>query len=877
MTFSPIRFAKLSTRHDSHEPTADVVSSRTLQSAALALLSMIGAFSAPRGFCQSDPPTAQMPAEHANFFKDFCLECHDGSSNEGQVNLETLPFDLDTLETAENWQKVLTALNSGEMPPAEKTQPSATEKTSFLQDLSQQLVNARKLLSDTGGKITMRRLNRREYANTIRELLGTEVDVTELPDDANSAGFDTAGDALFISSDQIEKYLQIGRRALNEIARRRKGEKQIRIHRECEKDANRVVRNRHAKLTRQHSRAQQYFASDRPPTDFGFIDDSRVKFEEGQYRKQFPGFDQYLQWPEAKSGIIFTVGQAGAFMDITTLPKHAPSGTYRLRARVGTLPTAASDRCCIELGTIESGAPAGEIGVLDCRKIVGTFEQPEIIEFSITLATGREHQIALRERQHNSRDAARAAFNHARKLDQPLPPPAIWVDWVEIEGPLPNTSAADHFVNSWAATGDEDDDAAAKRIVTDFANRAFRGRKPAPAYLEKLMQTYRSERAQGQPFTEALVSPLAIILASPSFLYLREPNDSSKERQLSDLELAARLSYFLWSGPPDAELLRVAMQEDLSDPQALAAQTNRLLGDPRSMEFVKGFIHQWLEMDRLDFFQFNYRRFPQFDESAKIAAREEIYQTFAVLIRQHLGIGKLLTADFVVINDLLADYYELPPVEGSQFRTVKLPANSPRGGLLGTAAVLAMGADGERTSPVERGAWILRKLLHAPPPPAPANVPQLSRLEGQLRSARELQSAHMEEPQCAQCHHRIDPLGYGLENFDAAGRWRDVEVIEQIVKKKIVQEKQLGIDSSGRMPDGTPFDNYQEMRECIASHESQFARGFSEALIAYGIGRPYGFSDFDLCEEILAKAKADDHTVSSFIHALVQSKTFQRK
>ena len=785
------------------------------------------------------------------------------------------------------WQKILGVINAGEMPPNDSSQPDADDKASFLKDLSEQLVIARRILSDSGGVITMRRLNRREYANTIRELLGVEANIDDLPDDVNAGGFDTAGDALFLSSDQLEKYVQIGRQALEDVRKHGTSQKKIRIKRECEKDATRTVQARRKKLASQYELAQQWRASDQPPTAFGFIDASRVEFEEGQYNRQVPGFDAYLSWPETKTGIVFTVGQAGSLIDVTKVPSKAPAGHYLVRAKAGTLPGAPEHRRYLEFGILESDARSGEMQVLGCRKLNGTFDDPTIVEFPIILSGTDGRQVAVRERQHNSRDASRYAFTEARRKKKPVPDPAVWVDWVELAGPFENEVAANAYQDTFGEISQRKEsktekalDSEANRartILTRFATRAFRRKSPPTAYVDKLVQLYESERTAGATAEDALLTPLSVVLASPSFLYLREPNSSKQPRPLTDLELAVRLSYFLWSGPPDNQLYELASAGKLQDPSVLAEQTERMIADPKAMEFVRGFSHQWLQMERLDFFQFNFRRYSQFDESAKNAARKEVYETIAFLMRKKLGISYLLDSEFVVINDLLADYYGFPAIDGSEFRPVEVLVDSPRGGLLGTAAVLAMGSDGERSSPVERGAWILRKLLHAPPPPAPANVPQLSRLEGKLLSARELQAAHMEEPQCAQCHKRIDPLGYGLENFDAAGQWREEEVTEMVVRKKATRKKTHPIDASGTLPDGTPFDSYRSMRSLIAKHEADFARGFSEALIAYGLGRPYGFSDYQLCEEILQQADANDNQLSAFLHALIQSKAFQSK
>ena len=824
---------------------------------------------------QGEQPTAKLPEKHRGFLRHHCFECHDAESREGQLDLENVSFDIGTLESAERWQKILGAINSGEMPPKKSKQPASRAKANFLEALSAQMVVARQILSDSGGIITMRRLNRREYANTIRSLLGVEVNLDNLPSDSDPGNFDTSGASLFMSSDQIEKYLMLGRQALSTVIKTKANTQPIQLHRECETAINRTVKKRRDQLLARYEKAQQWRQSKgRPTTDFGFIDENRVQFEEGQYRKQFPAYDEYLKYQPSRSGAAFTVSQGGAMVDFTFLPESAPVGEYRIRVRVGRLPNAPAHRCYIEYGNTQPGAQTGELTVRGCRKVTGTYEAPEILEFPLIVRNSNERQIGIRERQHNTRDAARAAFRLARANNQLLPQPALWLDWVEITGPH-NRKQSDACYDQLFRGRSNHQERAARQILESFATRAFRTKTPSSAYLDRLMSLFAAEKKKGLDFEQAMITPLAVILASPSFLYLQEPNASPDRRELTNRELAVRLAYLLWSAPPDERLLQLADDRRLTTPAVLRKETHRLLKDPRSMEFIRSFTHQWLQLERLDFFQFNFLLFPQFDESVKAAAREEVFQTFASLLQNGQGLGELLNSQHVVVNDLLADYYQLPNVDGNPFRRVKLPVNSPRGGLLGMAAILAMGSDGERASPVERGAWVLRKVLHAPPPPAPANVPQLSRLGGQLLSARELQSAHMEEPQCAQCHQKIDPIGYGLQNFDAAGKWRNKEEVSLTTKKKIGARKTHAIDPSGTLPDGTSFTSYFEMRERISDHEADFARGFTEALIAYGLGRPYGFSDRPLADEILEASTSNG--IEAFIHALIQSQAFRHK
>jgi hypothetical protein len=364
------------------------------------------------------------------------------------------------------------------------------------------------------------------------------------------------------------------------------------------------------------------------------------------------------------------------------------------------------------------------------------------------------------------------------------------------------------------------------------------------------------------------------------FLYLAEPNPGPQPKSLTGGELATRLSYFLWGAPPDAILQQVGHSGALLQPDTLRAQTERLLNEPRTNDFLKSFLDQWLSLDRLDFFEFNPRLHPKFDASVKIAARDEIYESFSYLLQNNGSLRHVLKADHVLVNKVLADFYDLPNVHGDQFQKIPLPKASPRGGLLGMAAVLAMGGNGEKTNPVERGAWVLRKLLNTPPPPPPANVPQLARLAGKLLTTRERSQAHQEFPQCASCHRKIDPIGFGLENFDAAGLWRTedtFQVLDDKGKPVPNAKKTWQIDPSGVLHKGPAFSDYFALRDHIATQTKPFARGFAASLLEYSLGRSCGFSDEPLLDEILQHAGACDYGMREFIHALVGSEAFHRK
>lgn len=1086
---------------------------------------------------------ATLDSKHRAFFKDNCLSCHNAEKQKGKVRLDDIAFSVDSVEKADLWQKVLNSINSGDMPPEDEKQPDAATKTDFLDDLSRMLVTARAVLSDSGGKITMRRLNRREYKNTIRDLLGVDLRVNELPADGGAGTFDTVGSSLFMSSDQFEQYLALGRQGLDEHFARfvvPTTEKPRLMHVEAEEKNARIAKSledrvdahqryekwmaaleaaaqnpENAKMvakiraekpndaTHLHSRWQRIVGAPAPKT-FGFVDDveaerlgrgnwlhyvphhrayvehpatksgafltiedvhvnpyqafrlagdwpagdyvvrvriavtknttaSRhfvefgsqhdsgvraivsshqvtgtmekpqlleipLKFsptngrgfffqEKGSYQsedaarevfnealkrngvgpefalwidwievasapaltktikerrevelhanamvggtykgyfkggyeaaKKFmetkqpqkgipdeqeakfrirsfeqhgPSFERYLNDPLTKNGAYLTLYNVHK-EEVITLPPDQPSGwlktkhevekaepgDYKLRFRVGAVKGTPKERHFVALGSRKAGDE--DFTLMQTFQISGTTDAPQIIEVPVSLASDGPRTFVLREKRDVKLD--HELYIAAQKATGVGPPSALWIDWVEWQGPLAPANAKTS-VTPVLAAGEMN----ARQVLETFAERAFRGKKPSAAFLDKLTVLHATRLKAGESFDKAIREPLSVILASPGFLYLQEtgpqfftPNLLPKEeagkklglkderqRSLSHPELASRLSYFLWSAPPDEQLLKV----EITNPDVIAREVDRMIASPKADEFVSGFVHQWLGMDRLDFFQFDTKQFRDFDESAKAAARREVYETFAHLLRNNGSLTKLLKSDEIHVNGLLATYYGIEGISGDAFQKVKLPANSPRGGLLGMAAILAMGSNGERTSPVERGAWVLRKLLHNPPPPAPPNVPQLDRLAGKPISPRERLLAHQEEPQCLQCHRKIDPIGFGLENFNAAGKWRDVD---QDPKTK----KDWPIDPAGQFHHGPAFQTYFDLRDQIAAKSENFAQGFTEALIEYGLGRPYGFTDIALAEDIVKRAKAKDFAIREVIIALTTSREFKTK
>jgi hypothetical protein len=657
-----------------------------------------------------------------------------------------------------------------------------------------------------------------------------------------------------------------------------------------------------------HDNAKAFLETGKPQK--GITDEQEAQFRIRTFKEHGPTFYRYLDDPLTKTGSFLTISNVNKEEFIALPPEHPsgwrktehvvetlPAGNYKLRFRIGAIKGTPIERHFVDLGTVLG---KDQFKLLATFQITGSTDEPQTIEVPVQLSVNGPRKFALREKRDPKNDNQR--YKAARQATGLGPVPALWIDWVEWEGPFssPTTGSplqailakhagisnlergtASDTGNSPSVAETQVDNERARAILTEFAQRAFRNVPPESDFIDRLIRIFQIRYAAGDSFDVAIRTPLSVILSSPRFFYLYEPGDEAKRRQLNDRELAVRLSYFLWSGPPDAELLNLAVQNTLHLPETLRQQVDRMIADPRSDEFVSGFVHQWLDMERLDFFQFDGNLHRDFDESTRAATREEVYQSFAHLLRDSKGgrIGKLLKSDYVLVNGLLATYYGIEGVTGDEFRKVKLPADSIRGGLLGMAAIHAMGSDGIDSSPVERGAWVLRHLLNDPPPPAPPNVPQISRLTDQILTTRERLLVHQEESQCASCHRKIDPIGFGLENFNAAGKWRteDSYQVRDERAKAVGKRKIWTIDASGAFHKGPSFNDYQELRDLLVEREEDFSRGFTEHLIEYAIGRPFSFADEDLANEMVVSAKSKQFSLSEFVHALIQSEAFRIK
>jgi hypothetical protein len=879
------------------------------------------------GFAHAGPKQAVLDERHRALLKENCLDCHGPEKQKGKFRVDTLPSTIRTVEEAERWQKVLNAMNSAEMPPEEEKQPDPSKKADFLEDLAQVMVTARRTLGDQKGVIALRRLNRREYRNTLRSLLGVDIDVSELPSDTGGPAFDTVGASLFLTGNQVEQYEALAREALEEafnlqsVSPKKLRSEAESIHpvflkrsRQAWEDWKRamkwiqavdqaVAKPENAEIVAglreiaKTADALRYYWHKIPgapsPVEFGFTKETGINPALIYVIRDSTDFmsydDYYLGLLGRDTGSYLTLsGRHGGTATTSeirlSIPPDFPPGDYVFRVRAGATAGAPAERRFFEFGL---HGFFGASPILSTHHVSASMDDPEVFDIPYTVTRknqelGHRHLFIREKGASDLNSFVAQKIQEARRRMAPGPEVALWVDWVELEHKKPAELPAG--IRALGIPFDKKTQEVPRdqlRVALErFIEEAYRGVKAPEGLVDRLLGIYTSRKTLGASHRDSLKETLASVLSSPRFLYRAEPAQNGDRRKLEGLELATRLSYLLWGQPPDAQLRALGASGKLLDPGVLEAQTNRLLDHPDSVHFIRPFLTQWLTLDRLDLFQFSRSLYPKFDSSVKTAARQEVYETFAVLLRENGRLGNLLKADYVVVNALLAQYYGIEGVNGDAFRKVPVPADSPRGGLLGMAAIMAMGSNGERTNPVERGAWVLRKMLNEPPPPAPANVPEIARLAGKLLTTRERIKAHQEEPQCASCHRKIDPIGFGLENFDATGQWRTKETYQAVDaagKPDPKARKTWTIETASVFHKGPAFKDYFEMRDIIAQKRAGFARGFSSALVEYALGRPCGFSDEPLIENLVAQAREKDFATRTFIHALIRSKEFQTK
>lgn len=771
------------------------------------------------------------------FIEQHCIACHGPDKQKGDLRLDQLSTDLTKLENAEEWQFVLDELNGATMPPEDEPQPEAAELTRVLESLTYSLQKAKVLHSGKNQATVIRRLNKREYRNTIHDLTGISLPHDLILPDEVESGFDTQGEELFLSAFQLEKYREWGRMAITQALAARQPIIPPTLEIRAKETAGSSLANR----------------IDRQAKSIDKLKSTRQKAEAKQELERLRIAAKNLQSFENKKAIPI-IGET-EFKDFgrDALTKGQPYEAS-FRCKVHQLPK--NKRAFLVLGN-------REIEVTEAR------DQPQEFSATINYPGGRFPKADLiitdkietlgsaQKRPKKSRNKSQASHNSI-----------ILLETLALTGPLAGHAEASPFTRILGETkhSNESQTQYASRILRTFATRAYRGKQPSSEFIKDCLKIFQAQRSHGIPFEKAIIEPLAMILTSPEFLLLTETARTDSKTQADQRKIATRLALLLWSAPPDEELLSLAKSGRLIN--KLPEQVQRLLSDQRAADFALGFTKQWLDLKKLDLVEIerdkNSRSLRQWSPAIEAMLRREPAEFFLTLARENLSISNFIDSEFVVINNRLARYYGLPDkLPEDDFQKVRLPADSPRGGLLGQAAILAMTGNGKRSSPVLRGAWVMDKILGYPAPPPPPNVPELE--EQKIGTVKQMLEAHQRLPQCASCHNNIDPTGFALESFDFRGQWLGTN------------GRELRNVLNGQLPDGTTYKNFHDYKKLLLDRREGFAKNFVEHLSSYSLGRTVNFADAAEIEAILVKSGGKDARLRDLIIAIVQSDSFLAK
>ncbi|MDH3583445.1 MAG: DUF1592 domain-containing protein, partial [Phycisphaerae bacterium] len=777
----------------------------------------------------------------SGFIQNHCVKCHGPKKQKGDLRLDQLSLEIANSDTALHWQEVLDNLNLGEMPPEDEPRPSNEKLEPVLEHLTAGLMEAKRRFSETGGEVMLRRINRREYRNTMEDLFGLRVPDELIPPDDIGEGFDTIGQSQQFSAFHFEGYFEAAEKIV-QTAMHWAGRPRLETTKKNFEAEKRHERMR--KFIAEADKKMDRIAAGENNEELGFNDDAARRLFIGRYDNRYGSQKKYLEQAHIENG---------AYLDeqffrggLAPLANHNfdPRGTYKIRVVGGVNGTQPPIRHFVELKA--NGLSIGQL------KITGTPEAPGIAELTFRPNSDVDRASIKISENRTGNGQVQSVKRYVKAVGAKGPQAATWLDRVEVEGPFYDDASFFEQLYGELLKGNSSNQDA-QLLLSRFAKRAFRGRAPATEFLDRVQAVYVMTRKHGRTPQEALLPALAMILSAPKFLYLLE--ESSSTDTLTQIEFANRLSHFLWSRMPDKELFAAAANGRLYDADVLRTQVDRMLAHRNRWALAEGFLSQWASLDRFDAIAIDDEQHPTFNDGLRLSARLEPQHFFDTLIEENLRIDQLIDSDLVVINGLLAAHYGIKiPAAGNAFQNVLIAQDSPRGGLIGQMAFLTMGSNGERSSPIIRGVLVAEKFLHKRIASPPANVPELASASDKPLAVKEIIEMHQRKAQCASCHRKLDPIGFGLENFDLLGRWRDTEIVGNIGKKKGAG-KVIPVRSSGKFPNGATFNDLNEFRAGLLEQKDLLARSITEGLLAYGLGRHVEFSDEQAIDEILETSR----------------------
>jgi hypothetical protein len=805
-------------------------------------------------------PVAALHAATGSPFQDSvqplleknCYACHNEKLQSGGLNLKTYTSADSVTKDREKWELIVHRLEAGEMPPKGLPRPDAAQLKTVTTWIEAEFDRADKAIKPEPGRVTARRLNRSEYNNTVRDLLGVDVNpAKDFPQDDSGYGFDTIGDVLSLSPVLMEQYLSAAEKVV-----------QLAIFGPGKVEPT-VVRH------------QPVY---RPGTDGG--DNSRfadiIPYTLTNYDVTglaLPSALHTMHYFPAEGDYTFKIDPEGS--------RPAPSDPFTVAVWIDGKQVAKIDNFAdldniAKFGSLEGAdrtvklhVPAGEhwvaISALNLydglpAKYKGnkpnTGPEPPARSFA-PMPPGPDatpEQKAAYERR-----LANIAANGGGRRNANKPPMitdvSFRINFVEITGPFNPVQTPDPAARKKIFTCATQDAACTRQIVADFARRAYRRPVPA-AEVNRLLTLVANSRKRGDSFDQSIATALEAVMVSPEFLFRIEKHG------IDDYELASRLSYFLWSSMPDDELLRAADHKTLRNPEVLEAQVKRMLKDPKSRGLVDDFGGQWLEFRALESVHPDVNRFGKFDDYIRMSEKRETEMFFENIIKEDRSVLDFLNGKYTFLNEKLAEFYGIKGVMGPEFRKVDL-TGTPRAGVLTQGSVLTVSSYSTRTSVVLRGKWVLENLLNAPVPPPPPNVPLLDEAKvGTTASLREQMEQHRTNPICASCHSRMDPIGFGLENFDAIGQWR-------------TQDGTFPIDASGTLTNGKTFKGPAELTDVLAQQPQAFSGAITEKMLTYALGRGLEPYDRPTVKAIIGNLAQSNYRFSSLVLGIVKSLPFQ--
>ena len=886
------------------------------------------------------------------FIETNCMDCHDADSARAGFRIDLLADDFMSGNTAGQWKEVMDKINSGEMPPKKrKTRPDAKDAFKVSSWIAARLHETELAAQGAGGRVPMRRMNRVEYANTVRDLFSLDENFArriekELPADGKVGGFDRGGASLFMDEGQLDQYLAVANLVLDEGVFAEKPQVQKFTY-----DATKE-KYIHGIGVAYKDETGKVIDNNPPP---GFVAELKTplsKIVVDPTRDSNAKDNRYVphgafQWTVKNGGIEYLSGgnnfrspdnlRSPFFAEDWGKKGVLCDGWYRFKIYAGASNGDGKEaqkevRLRVEFGF---GSP---IEVVKSQLIDAPLDAPKEYEFLMYLQAGppgmnRSWNVGWDngnkdvvivnplywdvdwkpvilagqlERLKQEKKPAEEVAATKTKLEEALAAaaenrkqfdgqywvfdpkldiakrPRLWVGKMEWEGPVVEWPPEGRKTLLFAGE-ERNDDRYLREIFAKFLPLAYR-RTATPEELDRIVNwTLKAKADRNLSFTKAVREGVKNVLCSAKFLYLGseampvpDPEKLAPGQQPVDgWQFASRLSYLLWSSAPDGTLYRLAEQNKLREPAVLRDQVKRMIADPKASEFVRSFAGQWLSVQNFDNGNPPNRDFYKYyDDALRDSSKREPLEFFSEVLKQNLPVTSFLDSDFLIINERLAKHYGIDAVSGENFRQVPAPADGRRGGVLGMSGILTYLADGTRTLPVRRAAWVLDTLWNQPVPPPPPNAGDLPAIKNKkARSVRERLNEHRLSENCASCHVRVDPFGMALENFDATGMWRDRQNGEGMRG----DTSSPALDVSGKLPDGTEFKTVQEFKKALLAQQQTFIKGFTEKLLCYALGRPIAYGDHQTVDTIIAEAAKNDYRLQEIIQATVSSASFQTR